>query len=983
MKTNIFVKTLGVFLLLCVNLLQAQNVISGSVTDAETNEPIPGANIVIQGTAEGTTADFDGNFSLNTGQSFPFTIEVTTVGFSPQLVEVSSADQNISVALQPGENLDEIIVSASRRPQKVQEAPASVSLVTAKDIENSAIAVDPVRHLVNVPGVQLQQQSANRLNIEMRAGSGVFGSSAFPILDYRFLSTPASGQFLSFTTGLSNIDIAKIEVVRGAASALYGPGVTSGVVHFMTKNPIDYPGTTVELLAGTLDTYGATIRHAFSSEDKKFGYKINARYVEGTDFTLDDQEDADQIAGFSNTIAYPDITPNGYVDASSPGRQLLDINDLDDNNDGNPLATEYRNWSVNAHAEFRPNEKTSAFASAGVANGGALMFNSQGAGYQQGTDYWAQARVQSGGLFGQVSYNYNDGGTDENPTFLYASGFRQVAKRSSLEAQLQYNFDIPSFLNTNITVGGDYRDISSDSEQTLFGRYDADDDYIIMGAYMQGTSSLTDQLDLTYAVRYDDFNLFDEGIIAPRVALVYKASDKHTFRASYNQAAFGPTALEQFIDFPVAVLAPGVLDVWLSGQADPQGFSANPTIDLSVPGLPDLPANATQFPLAYAYGAVAGQVLPALFQGLAGNPLLPVVQNFFNSYMPSGGSGTLVPYNLFNQQAMGTPGNPLLAATTDAKPGKLNSFEVGYKGIIGDKLSVAVDFYTYERQGFTQFTAIGPTFNLVGSDFATDLAAQVSSDFAADPTINAAVTGAVQAQYTAQGVPQAIWGTGAPAGALFPGSPAIAPVSAAVGALIQQAAGGVSQAFAAGGAGFDSAIAPLLQTIGAVETTRVPQNDGILHIPAGYRRFGNATRSHFGADVALEYFANDNWTIFANGSWLSQNKWIPGEDNDDGLEFSSFLNAPDIKFRGGVKYYKDNVRGSLTYQHDAEFESDQGVYSGIVQEKNLFDANIGYTFSNGVKLDLAGSNIFDFKYRAFPGMPVIGRRVVLKATFDL
>ena len=69
MKTNIFVKTLGVFLLLCVNLLQAQNVISGSVTDAETNEPIPGANIVIQGTAEGTTADFDGNFSLNTGQT--------------------------------------------------------------------------------------------------------------------------------------------------------------------------------------------------------------------------------------------------------------------------------------------------------------------------------------------------------------------------------------------------------------------------------------------------------------------------------------------------------------------------------------------------------------------------------------------------------------------------------------------------------------------------------------------------------------------------------------------------------------------------------------------------------------------------------------------------------------------------------------------------------------------------------------------------
>ena len=93
------------------------------------------------------------------------------------------------MALEPGTKLDEIIVSASRRPQKIQEAPASVSVVSAKDIENSAIAVDPVRHLVNVPGVQIQQQSANTINIEMRAGSGVFGTSTLPILDYRYLST--------------------------------------------------------------------------------------------------------------------------------------------------------------------------------------------------------------------------------------------------------------------------------------------------------------------------------------------------------------------------------------------------------------------------------------------------------------------------------------------------------------------------------------------------------------------------------------------------------------------------------------------------------------------------------------------------------------------------------------------------------------------------------------------------------------------------
>ena len=159
MKKNKLTTALTVLGLFCVNLLLAQTTIRGTVTDAETDSPIPGVNIVIQGTTDGTNTDFDGNFSFSTNLDAPFTIEVSSVGFSTQSIEVTSSDQVINVALQPGEKLDEIIVSASRRPQKVQDAPASVSVVSAKDIENSAVAVDPVRHLVNVPGVQIQQQS--------------------------------------------------------------------------------------------------------------------------------------------------------------------------------------------------------------------------------------------------------------------------------------------------------------------------------------------------------------------------------------------------------------------------------------------------------------------------------------------------------------------------------------------------------------------------------------------------------------------------------------------------------------------------------------------------------------------------------------------------------------------------------------------------------------------------------------------------------
>ena len=157
------------------------------------------------------------------------------------------------------------------------------------------------------------------------------------------------------------------------------------------------------------------------------------------------------------------------------------------------MATKYKNISVNAHLEFRPSEKTNAFLSGGYAKGGALFFNSQGAGYQNGQDYWAQARVQSGGLFAQVFYNYNDGGDKNNPTFLYNSGFRQIAQRNSLDAQVQYNFDVPAFLDTNFTVGLDHRNIQGNSDNTLYGRNDGDDDYIITGVYGQGTSKLSEK----------------------------------------------------------------------------------------------------------------------------------------------------------------------------------------------------------------------------------------------------------------------------------------------------------------------------------------------------------------------------------------------------------------------------------------------------------------------------------------------------------
>ena len=94
------------------------------------------------------------------------------------------------------------------------------------------------------------------------------------------------------------------------------------------------------------------------------------------------------------------------------------------------------------------------------------------------------------------------------------------------------------------------------------------------------------------------------------------------------------------------------------------------------------------------------------------------------------------------------------------------------------------------------------------------------------------------------------------------------------------------------------------------------------------------------------------------------------------------LGVPAQKFRAGVIYAPvGGWHGNLSFQHDPSFNADFGQYSGMTDVKNLFDLGIGHTFENGLSLDLAATNLFNSEYRAFPNMPKIGRRALVKATY--
>jgi len=108
----------------------AQNTIEGTVKD-ENNNLLPSVNIVVQGTNDGAATDFDGKFKITTSKDFPFILEFSSIGFESTQIEVTDAS-NVDVVLKEGAQLmDEIVVSTSRKSERVIDAPASVSIISA------------------------------------------------------------------------------------------------------------------------------------------------------------------------------------------------------------------------------------------------------------------------------------------------------------------------------------------------------------------------------------------------------------------------------------------------------------------------------------------------------------------------------------------------------------------------------------------------------------------------------------------------------------------------------------------------------------------------------------------------------------------------------------------------------------------------------------------------------------------------------------
>ena len=293
---------LSIVLLFFCGIAFAQTTITGTVVD-DNGLPIPSANIIVVDASVGTVTDFDGKYTLTVDQNPPFTLQASSIGFESSSQEVTSNNQTLDFILNEGTSLDEVVISASRTPERIFESPVTVERFGLKEIKNTASA-DFYDGLENLKGVDVNTNSLTFKSVNTR-GFATFANTRFmQLVDGMDNSTPALNFPIGNLVGMIETDVQSVELLPGASSALYGANAFNGILFMRSKSPFDHHGISAFIKRGITSQeaagdnaytdLGLRMAHKFSD---KFAAKVNFGYLKGTDWAATSAVDSDRIGG--------------------------------------------------------------------------------------------------------------------------------------------------------------------------------------------------------------------------------------------------------------------------------------------------------------------------------------------------------------------------------------------------------------------------------------------------------------------------------------------------------------------------------------------------------------------------------------------------------------------------------------------------------------------------------------------------------------
>ncbi len=646
-----------------------QGTVTGLVLDTETGQPISQAQVLLLGAgdaqAAGVLSNAQGRFTFQVPAG-TYSVVSRYLGYRTERVDgvsvTAGAPTNITVMMaSTALQLNPIIVTASRRQEKALSSPSNVVTIGAERIKERA-ALSPVENVKGLPGVDIVQSGLTSSNVVARGFNNVFSGALLVMTDNRYAAVP-SLRFNAFNMLPTNqFDVERIEVLLGPAAALYGPNSANGVMHIITSSPLDNPGSAIAVSAGERNVFQTQFRSAFKMSETA-GLKVSGSYFRGDDWEYEDPTELAEAA-------------------DNPGNPLIANRDFNSERYGGEV-----------RLDLRPSDDSELIISAGANNlASNIELTGIGAGQAQDWIYsYGQVRFTTGRTFAQAFINQSDAGD----TYFLRTGNPVVDKSRTIVGQLQQGFALGE--RQDFIAGVDLQFTQPRTEGTINGRNEDNDDINEIGGYLQSTTNLTDNVDFVGAVRLDTHSELEDPVFSPRAALVFRPAEDQNFRVTFNRAFSTPTTNNLFLDLVAGSipLAPGVgYDIRTVGvpkegftfdEECPGGLENLCMFSPFNPGAGQIPANALPF-----WNGLVQAFVPVALQPALSNPGALPSDPALNS--------ALRRFNQEQRTFLPDAGGP--SPISRIEPTIYNNFEVGYKGVIGERLLVSADLYSQQIKDF-------------------------------------------------------------------------------------------------------------------------------------------------------------------------------------------------------------------------------------------------------------------------------------------
>lgn len=228
-----FLISFSLILILSGYIFPQNNSITGTVSDKTTAQPLSDVSISVPSLNSNTVSDNSGTYTLQNLPAGELTVRFSRIGYRTEEIKINitSGSQTLNVMLTAAPvTLNEVSVVSAKFPSNVREVPLPLEIMTEKDIERLP-SVSISEMLRNKPGLMLVRDGIWGTTVNIR---GLSRSSIVTLIDGNRIETATD-----HAAGLSLIDvnnIKQIEVIKGAASSLYGTGALGGVVNIISKS---------------------------------------------------------------------------------------------------------------------------------------------------------------------------------------------------------------------------------------------------------------------------------------------------------------------------------------------------------------------------------------------------------------------------------------------------------------------------------------------------------------------------------------------------------------------------------------------------------------------------------------------------------------------------------------------------------------------------------------------------------------------------